>query len=110
MSQGNQSARFIQQRVGVLLLGSYVGCIGSRIHRQIQIGGIARRESEILVCIPLHRGTGSVAWLIGALYLWPVFRQLAHTDLIAIIEERNTRHCEPEGIDDFQFLICTLVA
>ena len=58
----------------------------------------------------MHRGTGSVTGLIGALYLWPVRRQLTHANLIAIIEEWHTRHREAEGIDDLQFLVGTLVA
>ena len=40
-SQSNQTACLIQQGVGILLLCSHVGCIGCRIHWQIQIGSIA---------------------------------------------------------------------
>ena len=102
--QGDETARLVEQRVGILLLCSDIGCIGRWVDGQIEFAGVSCRESKVLVLTPLHRRAGTIAGLVGSLYLRPTRRQLAHAYLVAVIQERYARHGEAEGIDNLPSL------
>ena len=58
----------------------------------------------------MHWRARSVAWLVCPFHLWPVIRQLLHAYLIAVVQERHSRHGESKGIDYLKFLVGTPIS
>ena len=101
MAEGQQRLDAVQQAGGVIGLGGHGGGILGGVHRQVDILCVGGGEAVVCAVIPLHRGTragAEVAALLGGQ------RQVAHTDLIAVVDKRRTGQRKEGRIGQAQFL------
>ena len=101
MAECQNGLHRMPQAVGIFLLLCYRRRIRSRVYRQIQ--GFRRRvrEAQVFPRCPLHGSTGTgaeIATLFGGQFLVP------HTNFVAIIEERCSRHSKQHGVGNAQFV------
>ena len=99
MAQSEQGAHRGEKRVGIALLPGNRRCVVGRIDRQIQFFRLGGRKTEVFPARPLHgrarAGAGIAALLCGQL-------EIAHADLVAVIEEGHAGHGKEEGINELQ--------
>ena len=87
MTESQQRLHAVQQAVGVVRLSGHSGRIGGSVHRQIDILRVGGGEAVVGRVVPLHRRAGAraeVAALLGGQ------RQIAHTDLVTVVDEGCT--------------------
>ena len=95
MTQSGQLTGICQQRFLITLLSLNGQLSVFRIYREVELIRCTRREAGILALGPLHRSTGTRT-LIATLLVREI-HLILHTNLITIINKRNTRHGEEEG-------------
>ena len=95
LPQFNQAADVIQQRLPIIQLPRNRGTVGRGVLPNVNLVRRRGAEARVHPVIPLH-GTAGAGALVAALHTGQPLH-VAHTNLVAVVNERRAGHGQQEG-------------